>query len=166
MPHAEQETAGQKKIVYLFGAGATHAELINLEPTLMEEELGLLTKNVSTRVIEKARRNPKYLRDVRMVSATSGSLNIELLITLFENSKIDGWEFKTRHLKDLVQKDIERILTESRTRRFYLHKALVEFHEHRTTRAKEELIGLISLNYDDVLDQAYRNRYGACNAPR
>jgi len=62
-----------KKIAYLFGAGATHAELINLEPTAVEkeEERGLLMKNVSTRVIEKARQNSEYLKDVDMVSGTS-----------------------------------------------------------------------------------------------
>ncbi len=35
-----------KKVVYLFGAGATHAELTNPEPTLIDEKLGLLIKNV------------------------------------------------------------------------------------------------------------------------
>ncbi len=33
MPQAEP-----KRIVYLFGAGATHAELINLEPTAVEKQ--------------------------------------------------------------------------------------------------------------------------------
>ncbi len=147
------------KIVYLFGAGATHAELANLEPNLIEEELGLLIKNVSARVIEKARRNPDYLKDMRMVSATSGSLNIELLISLIENSKIHGWENKTSRLKRLVRKDVQGILTKSRTGRFYLHKALFELHERREMKASEELIGLISLNYDDVLDQAFKKFY-------
>ena len=42
----------KKKIVYLFGAGATHAELTNLDPDLLKEKLGLLIGNVSSRVIE------------------------------------------------------------------------------------------------------------------
>ena len=56
-----------KKIVYLFGAGATHAELQNLDPDLIEEKSGLLIGNVSSRVIEKARRDETYMRDVSMV---------------------------------------------------------------------------------------------------
>ncbi len=158
MPQAEP-----KKIVYLFGAGATHAELINLEPTAVEkqEERGLLMSNVSTRVIEKARRDAAYLKDVEMVSGTSGSLNIELLISLIENSKIQGWESKTQQLKALVREDIEGILTPDVTAVFYLHKALFEFHKHEVVELQERLIGLISLNWDDVLDQAYQEFHGA-----
>ena len=102
-----------QKIAYLFGAGATHAELQNIEPDLVKEKTGLLIKNVSSRVIEVARRNGEYLRDVDMVSGTSGSLNIELLISLIESSKIHGWEKKTQLLKKLVRDDIETILTKS-----------------------------------------------------
>ncbi len=152
-----------KKIVYLFGAGATHAELENLSPDLIDEKFGLLMNNVSSRVIEAARRDSEYLKDVQMVSGTSGSLNIELLISLIESSKIHAWERKTHLLKDLVRKDIKNILIEPRTRRFCLHKALLEFHEHTTTREKEKLIGLISLNYDDVLDQAFKEFHGEPN---
>ncbi len=90
-----------------------------------------------------------------MVSGVKGSLNIELLISLIENSKIHDWAYKTQRLKDLVEEDIESILTPRRTRRFFLHKALLELHNHKNTRAKEEVIGFISLNYDDVLDKAY-----------
>ncbi len=152
-----------KKIAYLFGAGATHAELQNLDPDLIEEKSGLLIGNVSSRVIEKARRDEDYMEDVAMVSGTSGSLNIELLISLIESSKIHGWERKTQRLKTLVQEDIADILSEYRSSRFYLHKALFEFHRHAKARAEEDLIGLISLNYDDVLDRAYERYYGRPN---
>jgi hypothetical protein len=71
----------KKKVAYLFGAGATHAELSALDPNLLEDEEknGLLIRHVSSRVIEKARANPNYFRDLETVSDTSGSLNIELL---------------------------------------------------------------------------------------
>ncbi len=152
-----------KRIAYLFGAGATHAELQNIEPDLVKEKTGLLIKNVSSRVIEKARRGPGYLKDLEMVSGTSGSLNIELLISLIESSKIHGWETKTQLLKKLVREDIEAILTRSRTRRFYLHKGLLELHLQPVTQRREKLTGLISLNYDDVLDQAFKEFHGDPN---
>ena len=158
MPQSEP-----KKIVYLFGAGATHAELGDLDTTVKEKKQGLLIKHVSARVIEKARRRADYLKGVEMVSATTGSLNIELLISLIENSKIYGWERKTGLLKELVRQDIEAILTRSRTNHFFLHKALFELHGRKMIKGKEKLIGLISLNYDDVLDQAYKHYYGAPN---
>lgn len=147
------------RIVYLFGAGATHAELQNLDPDLPEER-GLLVSHLSKRVIEKARRDTEYLKDVSTVSGTSGSLNIELLISLIENSKIPKWEYKTQRLKDLVREDIEGILSAPMTRRFYLHKALLGLHRHPAARRKEKLTGLISLNYDGVLDTAYERHHG------
>lgn len=161
MPIAPQPEP--KKIVYFFGAGATHAELANLDGALVEKGQGLLIRHVSARVIEKARRDARYRKDVELVSGTSGSLNIELLISLIENSKIHGWEYKTRRLKNLVKEDIENILIEGRTRRFYLHRGLLEFHQHPITSGKEKLIGLISLNYDNILDRAYKESFGDPN---
>ena len=144
-----------KNVVYLFGAGATHAEL-GLDSELEQKQQGLLISNVSDRVIEKARRDTEYLKDLEMVSAVSGSLNIELLISLIENSKIHRWQEKTRSLKDLIEKDIKGVLTPSRTRTFHLHNGLLELHCHPAMKEREEVIGLISLNYDDVLDKAYK----------
>ncbi len=148
-----------KKIVYLFGAGATHAELANLEKDPGQrflEKKGLLTANMSKRVMEKFRARKANLKYIKMVSSVSGDINIELYISLIENNKIGNWEKTSRHLKQLVKKDIESILTVSKKKRFYLHKALLELHGHKNIQDKEKLIGLISLNYDDVLDDAYR----------
>jgi hypothetical protein len=165
-----------KKIVYLFGAGATHAELTTLLPSLPSEDkiqrqVGLLISHVSTRVMRRASLSPeflkgvefletRYLESVEQVAGASGSMNIELLISLIENSKIHHWERKTRLLRELVQRDIEAILTQARRSRFYLHKALFEFHAHPAAKEKEELFGLVSLNYDDVLDRAYEQFCG------
>lgn len=114
-----------------------------------------MMSNVSSRVIDQARRDPDYLKGVEMVSGTSGSLNIELLISLLENSKVAGWEDKAKSLKALVQKDILGVLTPDITARFRLHKALFELHRQEVVRSQEHVLGLISLNYEDVLDQAH-----------
>jgi hypothetical protein len=55
-----------------------------------------------------------------------------------------------------VEKDIKGILKPALVKRFYLHKALLELHEDSIVKAKEQVVGLVSLNYDEVLDQAYR----------
>ena len=157
------------KIAYLFGAGATHAELLEIEPNLVSEEklqrrLGLLMTNVSARVMSEARLNRSFLKGLEFLEpprgpasveparAEAGSMNIELLISLIENGKIRNWEKKTSLLKSLVREDIEKRLSTRRKSRFYLHKALFELHQHTQD---EEVIGIISLNYDDVLDEAY-----------
>jgi hypothetical protein len=164
-----------KRIAYLFGAGATHAELLNLDPQLVRQSRGLLIGDVSSRVIRKARAEKSYLRDLEFVtgtaggaavdrvSGTSGSVNVELLISLLENSKIHNWAGKTELLKKLVQADIKGILTSQRTRRFLLHRALFELHSAKVARAKERVVGVISLNYDSVLDDAYRKYLGEPN---
>lgn len=147
----------QKKIVYLFGAGATHAEILNLESSpseLFRSKNGLLISNVSKRVIQKAQSIRGFKKDVELVTAPEGSLNIELLISLFESNRIANSENKIRTLKNLVRKDILERLTTSRKNKFYLHKALLELHTK--IEEKEELLGIISLNYDDVIDDAYR----------
>jgi len=168
------------KVAYLFGAGATHAELANISPRLssnasLQRRLGLLTTQLSARVMKEARSIPGFLNDIEFLepphgsdsfeSATgaSGALNIELLISLIENGKIRGWEQKTRTLKRLVQRDIEARLRPERKARFYLHKSLLELHENTEVQKAEELIGLISLNYDDVFDEAYREVHGTPN---
>ena len=124
----------------MFGAGATHAELLALDPDLQPKE-GLLISDVSTRVMLKASLDHDYLRDIEMVSGRAGSLNIELLISLIENSKVSQWSRKTDLLKKLIREDIAAVLSPARTRRFFLHKALLEFHQHETTQTKETLAG-------------------------
>lgn len=167
------EAQSKEKIVYLFGAGATHAELMNILPRLasddrLQRRLGLLTSHLSARVMTEARSTRGFLRDLEFLEppkkpesvdpamGPSGAMNIELLISLIENSRIRKWEEKTRKLKSLVQTDIEGIL-QHRKVRFYLHKALLELHG---LLENEELIAIISLNYDDVLDQAYKEVRG------
>ncbi len=149
-----------KKVAYLFGAGATHAELVALDPDLDSNGEGLLISDVSKRVMLIAARDPDYTKDLKVVSGTGGSLNIELLISLIENSKIPDWSKKTDLLKNLIRQDIESALSPERTKRFSLHKALLQLHQHKKTQAKEELTALISLNYDDVLDKAYASILG------
>lgn len=147
----------QEKIVYLFGAGATHSEMINLQKDLSETFLqknGLLIGRVSQRVIKKFRSFRTHLKDIEMVSSPKGSLNIELLISLIENNNIKDADKKIRILKNLVRTDILDSLTRTRLKRFYLHKALLELHSK--TKQKESLLGIISLNYDHVIDEAYK----------
>jgi len=149
-----------KKIAYLMGAGATHAEITNLEDSASEtfiQKNGLLISNVSKRVIVKAQTAHGFKNDVECVTSPEGSLNIELLISLFESNRIHNAENKIKILKRLVQTDILDRLSVTRKKRFYLHKAFFELHQ--LIEDKEDLTGIISLNYDAVLDEAYTTIY-------
>ncbi len=157
--------ADRLKVAYLFGAGATHAELFSQEKkgltSHFDENRALLLSKVSSRVMSKATRDRKYRKGIEMVSNVAGPPNIELLISLIESSRIQGYDKKTKILKDLVRRDIESRLTAQKRKSFYLHRALLEMHD--LIGASEQVVGLISLNYDTVLDEAYRKRYGFPN---
>ena len=147
------------RIVYLFGAGATHAELQNIDPDLTAKNRGLLVSHVSSRVIERARRDPQYVTDLAMVSGTSGSLNIELLISLIENSKILGWGIQDPNSKTIwCGKTFKTFFPANpQLAPSILHKALFELHEQPASQRKEKLTGVISLNYEEHIGRARTN---------
>ena len=146
------------KIAYLLGAGATHAELTNLYPkngsdALFLEKSGLLIGQISKRVFKNASDKKVFQRGVMAKFLTrKGLANIELFISLIGDNRIKS-ERATEELKRLVEEDITEKLNDSRLKRFYLHKALLELHSK--INDKETLFGFISLNYDSVLDKAY-----------
>lgn len=156
-----------KKIAYLFGAGASHAEVLKLENDRLEDDLeddpkafseetfrsenGLLISDVSSRVMNKARSEEWFVENEDVLASTKGSFNIELYISLLESNKVPEKVVGT--LRKLVAEDIETILSQDRKKKFRLHRALLELHNLKS--AHEELIGFISLNYDEVLDEAY-----------
>ena len=141
----------------MIGAGATHAEIYNLEKSpsvTFIERNGLLISSVSKRLIREAQGIPGFKKNVESVSSPEGSNNIELLISLYATNQIPSADSKVNTLKKLVQADILTRLSPSRKRRFYLHKALLELH--KIIYDKETLLGIISLNYDDIIDEAYK----------
>jgi hypothetical protein len=144
------------KIVYLLGAGATHAEILNLEENPSEtfrRNNGLLISDVSKRVMEQVQKDNRFKKNIEMVTSLEGSLNIELLMSLISSNRIPNSDYKTNRLKELVREDILKRLSKTRKKKFYLHRALLEMH--KMIGEKETLLGIISLNYDDVLDEAY-----------
>lgn len=103
-----------KKIVYLFGAGATHAEIVNFKGNPDETFLsknGLKISDVSKRVMKFAQSDAKFKKGVEEVTYREGPVNIELLISLFESNQIHKVDYKVNFLKKAIEKDIKKILT-------------------------------------------------------
>jgi hypothetical protein len=146
-----------KRVAYLFGAGATNAELSNIGADL--EEIGLLIGDVTRRVTMKAKEQPNFFQSNKMFLERAQSSNIELFISLIEDNAydIEDSSHVVTHLKQLVEKDIKSILTPERSNAFSLHRALFELHP---PEGNETIIGLISLNYDTILDDAYKLNHG------
>lgn len=88
---------------------------------------------------------------IRKLLSPAGLSNIELFISLLEENHIDSTADIVRKLKSRLKRDISDRL-KRRQPRFYLHKALFEFHR---SSVSEELTGAISLNYDRLVDEAY-----------
>lgn len=150
-----------KKVVYLLGAGATHAELSNLcadkisDANFLEKN-SLLLAAVSKRVCRDAKRSGEFAADISNLLSPAGLTNIELFISLLEENRISSAAQIAQKLKDRIKKDILARL-KNRQEHFYLHKALFELHKKNKD---EELIGVISLNYDDLVDEAYESILG------
>lgn len=150
-----------KKIVYLFGAGSTQAELSSLLKEKLAdqkffEKNSLLTKDISKRVTSIAQ-TKSFFKSIQVFSTPKGSSNIELLISLIEDNahQIKHSARIAYELKRLVKKDIERVLNRRDLKgKFYLHKALLELDKAKEANG-EKILGYISLNYDSVLDEAY-----------
>lgn len=88
-----------RKIAYLFGAGATHAEIAATDPNFADKKRGLLISDVSRRVMDAAKGKPSYYKGIESVAGATGAPNIELLISLIENSKVPRWANRTALLK-------------------------------------------------------------------
>lgn len=156
MPTTKTLGSNQAKVAYLFGAGATHAELANWsrdrKSDAFLEQNSLLLSEVSKRVCRAAKDQDVFPKSIKTFLSPAGLSNLELFIGLLERNHVECSEETVRDLKARVERDIKDRLR-NRMSQFYLHKALLEFHEFSKN---EELIGLVTLNYDQVLDEAYR----------
>lgn len=158
-----------QKIVYLFGAGATHAEMERMYEGLVtsdteKDRIGLLMGNLSRRVLKQAQNEEIFEDILDTVTTPDGAENIELFIALLENNSTDinikKAAEKVNRLRELVEKDIEKVLFRQRRLRFLLHRAFFELHHKTSFKMHEKIIGVLSLNYDVVLDEAYSDIYG------
>jgi len=151
-----------KKVVYLFGAGATHAEVMNMHKELTAEIIGkkgLLIKHVSERVIAKAKKDENFIKDIECIISSDRPSNIEELISLIETNRIKKASEKADKLRIFVEEDIlSHLRGDKKSNGPVLYKSLFELH--KKIDEKEEVLGFITLNYDNLLDDAYTEILG------
>ena len=147
-----------KRILYLLGAGASHAEVMNTTNDITADKYGILISHVSKRVMERAFSTKKLWskKPLNTIVSRKGDFNIELLISLLETNRIK--ETVIKELKGFVEDDIKKILSKNRRSKFFLHKSLFELH--KKIEEREYLLGLVTLNYDSVADEAYVQIFG------
>jgi len=152
-------TNDAKRVVYLFGAGATHAEIL-----LSDFDYPLLMKDISKRVFEEQIEGKKIKKEF-FPHAEAENLNIEHILSLFEASlNVKKYSDYINKLRELFQKDI---LVGVRRKKDYLNpkltKTLLALHNCEKIEQKEKLSGIVTLNYDSLLDIACSETYGGIN---
>ncbi len=138
----------KKRVVYLLGAGATQAE--RNHAGLAEDPKDLLIEAVTKRVIKECQKNPAY-KEIIDKFAPEGPKNIEQFITLLDSMKVETYNNFVNHLKKLFRLDIKKRTGGLES---VLTMALMEMHN--ISELDEELVGIVTTNYDIVIDTAIR----------
>jgi len=155
-----------KNVVYLFGAGATQAELnyqsydVNL---LMRDNSDTGLPGVCSRIM-KAVRLDKQLSWLYKATKSASQIDIEQLISLLEELNLERYRKAAEKLRELYYLDILRQLM--RTQVFNMPKlsmSLFELHQNEELENIEVLTGIISLNHDYLLETACQKIFEGVN---
>lgn len=148
-----------KKIVYLFGAGASQAEL---SQTGLDNSV--LARDISLSIFDKPPKQLKYLQT--HLSSDTSKVNIEHLISLIESIGSKKYlsdavllrrEYQLKILKGLSKNTSFTPINPTLT------QALLWAHKSKSVMLKEQLTGIICLNYDNLLEKAFEKVYGGVN---
>lgn len=146
-----------KKVVYLFGAGATQGEA-QYEAGLGE---GLSLENVSEKAISLGKEEQK-LQVMLSEIERDDIKDIELYISLLESVNTKKYSELASALRSFFCQSIQENLISGKTPiEPSLTMALLEMHEKLAEN--EKFIGAISLNYDNMLDRAFNEVFKGIN---
>lgn len=151
-----------KKIVYLIGAGATQADLNYLGG----ERINLLMRNypelgdgLCCTVLNKTSR----FKNLGIKKSKSEEIDIEKLISLFENSGIKKYIELAEELRNHYYNEIVKILLKKEIlKNPCLAICLLEMHRYIKVEI-EQLSGIINLNHDCLFQVASQKLYDGIN---
>ncbi|MGO9013999.1 MAG: SIR2 family protein [Dissulfurispiraceae bacterium] len=145
------------KVVYLLGTGVTQAEA-----NLTGSAINILMGGVREGILNKIEaRKIRILFPIKN-ELTAEHADIEHLITLYESTGIHSHSNIARKLKALFKEDIqEKISQLPKDFKPRLLTALIDMHQ--IAGIQEELTGILTLNYDDLLEQAAQEVKGGIN---
>lgn len=147
-----------KKVVYLFGAGATIGEW---QFAVGETGEKLSLRSVSESVITKAKTETGF-EDMLSDVSTDDIKDIELYISLLESVHTKKYSDLIGLLRSLFCKTIqENLMHKGVLIDPNLTMALLEMHS--AIADDESFVGAISLNYDNLLDRAYNEVFKGLN---
>lgn len=150
-----------KKVLYLFGAGATQAEAdhkarfpINLLMTDINDR-----KGVSSRALDRS-----GIRKELDLEEEEKKVDIEKLISLLTASGVQGNIEKAEKLRRAYYEEImESLQNTDILETPELAISLLEMHNNEKFKEKEVLSGIISLNHDNLYQVASQTVHGCVN---
>ena len=161
-------TSGPKNIVYLFGAGSTHAERLlecriqktGYDKKTGELSVGLTAERVSEGVISLLlKKDPDLLNrygiDEASMNPPTGrrKVDVELFISMLETLRTNQSEKDASVLRKYFYSEINKRLFVDRTKLTpRLHAALVEWH--KINSLSEKLTACLTVNYDSMYEES------------
>ncbi len=140
----------RRKIVYLFGAGATHAVVKSLNP-----DLGLLTFNVQEEI--ESNSTSRGINNTIWNELVTQGNDVEHLISVLESQhNYTASEKLRQYYRDAIVKLTLKIPTNPIP--INLYSILIDFHQ--IPKLDEELLSLITLNYEDILERSIKTHFG------
>ena len=149
------------RIVYLWGAGATQAEITYSSTTPLNLLMGdndSLGPGVASRILEAL--PAKESNPFRV----TGGPDIEKLISLLGASNIRSLEKLADNIRQQYFSEIQKSLIATGVIKTQeLADGLLALHSHAEFRKVEHLSGIISTNHDGLLQSAAQSSYGSLN---
>lgn len=147
----------KNKVVYLFGAGASQGEFNcygSPVRILMQDIIDGISRRIESENIE-------LLFDVNNELTIEG-IDVEHLITLYESSGTQKHSEIAKGLKKLFREEIQaRISSLGETFSPTLFASLIEMHS--IPDFDEELVAILTINYEDLLERAMQHVKGGIN---
>lgn len=147
----------KKSIVYLFGSGSTQAEV-----SLHNNTIKLLARDIAEGILNKiTRKRIKYLYKIKNDLADP-NIDIEQLITLYDSAGNRKYRRIAYGLKKLYKDEIETRLNLLGSKKApfspKMLAALIDMYEIK--EIDEKISGIITLNYEDLIEKAIFNVKG------
>lgn len=159
---AKRKKEQPKQVVYLFGAGATQAEVdyLGARPVnLLMRDNDKYGEGVSTRILKQIG------REGRPFSGEDRGIDIEKLISLLAASGVDTHSKLAERMRQHYFEEISTGLVKSKIiERPQLAVGLLEMHQNNSFRGEvEDLTGIITTNHDGLLQIASQEVFRAVN---
>lgn len=158
-----KKSTKHRRVVYLFGAGATQAELNyqSCEVNLLMRDTSL--PGVCSRIMTAVRKD-KQLQWLYEATKSTYQIDIEQLISLLEELNLERYRKAADKLRKLYYTDILGRLMKTRVFNTpKLSMSLFELHQNEELRNIEVMTGIISLNHDYLLETACQKIFKGVN---